>query len=44
MVPLSDIAPQAVINLQSVADWANDVDSEGIESLSKSGDWWLDEA
>lgn len=43
MVPLSDIAPQAVINLQSVADWASEVDSEGIESLSRSGDWWLEE-
>jgi 2-amino-4-hydroxy-6-hydroxymethyldihydropteridine diphosphokinase len=43
MVPLADIAPKAVINLQSVADWASEVDSEGIEALSRSGDWWLDD-
>lgn len=44
MVPLADIAPQAVVNLQSVADWSSEVDSEGIETLSASGDWWQDEA
>ncbi|WP_412049185.1 MULTISPECIES: 2-amino-4-hydroxy-6-hydroxymethyldihydropteridine diphosphokinase [unclassified Hoeflea] len=41
MVPLADIAPQAVVNLQSVADWSSLVDSEGIETLSRDGDWWL---
>lgn len=40
MVPLADIAPQAVVNLQSIADWASLVDSQGIEALSASGDWW----
>ncbi|MDF1607432.1 2-amino-4-hydroxy-6-hydroxymethyldihydropteridine diphosphokinase [Hoeflea sp. YIM 152468] len=44
MVPLADIAPQAVVNLQSIADWSSEVDSAGIEALSKSGDWWQDEA
>ncbi len=42
MVPLADIAPQAVIKLQSVADWASLVDSVGIEALSADGSWWLD--
>jgi hypothetical protein len=36
MVPLADIAPQAVVNLQSIADWASEVDSEGIEALTRS--------
>lgn len=40
MVPLADIAPKAVVNLQSIADWASEVDSEGIQALSRSGDWW----
>ncbi len=43
MVPLADIAPRAVVNLQSIADWASDVDSEGIEALSRDGNWWRDE-
>ena len=43
MVPLADIAPQAVVNLQSIADWSSEVDSEGIEALSRTGDWWQDE-
>ncbi|AKI00276.1 2-amino-4-hydroxy-6-hydroxymethyldihydropteridine diphosphokinase [Hoeflea sp. IMCC20628] len=40
MVPLADIAPQAIVNLQSIDDWSSLVDSEGIEALSRSGDWW----
>lgn len=40
MVPLAEIAPQAVVNLQSIADWASLVDSNGIETLSADGDWW----
>ena len=44
MVPLADIAPRAVVNLQSIADWSSEVDSEGIESLSADGNWWQNEA
>jgi len=43
MVPLADIAPQAIVNLQSIDEWSSLVDSEGIEALSLSGDWWKDE-
>lgn len=42
MVPLADIAPKAVINLQSVAEWASSVDSDGIEQLTRDGNWWRD--
>lgn len=40
MVPLADIAPQALIKLQSVADWASLVDTDGIEALTVDGSWW----
>lgn len=42
MVPLADIAPRAVVNLQSIADWSSEVDSEGIEALTRTGEWWRD--
>lgn len=40
MVPLADIAPDAVIKLQSVAEWASLVDTDGIEALTPDGSWW----
>lgn len=42
MVPLADIAPRAVINLQSVGEWASAVDSAGIEQLTRDGSWWTE--
>lgn len=44
MVPLADIASRAVVNLQSIGDWASEVDSEGIEALSRDGDWWREKS
>nr|WP_280177542.1 2-amino-4-hydroxy-6-hydroxymethyldihydropteridine diphosphokinase [Pseudohoeflea suaedae] len=40
MVPLADIAPDAIINLQSVEAWASHADGAGIEQLSSDGSWW----
>ena len=43
MVPLADIAPQAVVGLESIADRASAIDTDGIERLTPDGNWWLDE-
>lgn len=40
MVPLADITPSAVVNLQSIADWATAIDTAGIERLTPDGSWW----
>ncbi len=40
MVPLADIAPDALINLQNVEAWASQADGAGIEQLSADGSWW----
>lgn len=40
MVPLADIAPSAVVDLQSIADWASAIDTAGIERLTADGGWW----
>jgi 2-amino-4-hydroxy-6-hydroxymethyldihydropteridine diphosphokinase len=40
MVPLADIAPDAIINLQSVEAWASQAEDAGIEQLSADGRWW----
>lgn len=40
MIPLADIAPRAVVRLQSVDEWAQQVDSAGIEQLTPDGNWW----
>lgn len=42
MVPLADIAPDAIINLQSVEAWASQAGDIGIEQLSADGRWWRD--
>ncbi|MBW3098064.1 2-amino-4-hydroxy-6-hydroxymethyldihydropteridine diphosphokinase [Pseudohoeflea coraliihabitans] len=43
MVPLSDIAPDAIVGLQSIDAWAQQAPSEGIEQLTPDGRWWRDE-
>ena len=40
MVPLADIAPDAIIGLQSVESWASQAQDAGIEQLSADGSWW----
>lgn len=40
MVPLADIAPDAIIGLQSVESWASQAQDIGIEQLSGDGSWW----
>lgn len=42
MVPLAEIAPELILAGKSAAEWASDLDSDGIEKLDSGQDWWRD--
>ncbi len=40
IVPLADIAPELRFGERTVAEWAAQVDRDGVEPASEDGDWW----
>ena len=40
MVPLSDLAPELVLQGKPVAEWAQATDRSGIEQVTDHGGWW----
>lgn len=40
LLPLLDIAAEKKVRGRSVADWASQSESAGIETASKDGSWW----
>ncbi|MGO4451724.1 2-amino-4-hydroxy-6-hydroxymethyldihydropteridine diphosphokinase [Phyllobacterium sp. TAF24] len=42
LVPLSDIAPDLVVNGKRIAEWAALCDRSGIEKAREDAGWWLE--
>ncbi|MFD0917531.1 2-amino-4-hydroxy-6-hydroxymethyldihydropteridine diphosphokinase [Pseudahrensia aquimaris] len=40
LVPLADIAPQAMLSGNKIADLADKADREGLEIVDERADWW----
>lgn len=40
LVPLSEIAPDLVVDGRTVSGWRDRVDTDGIDPVSDNGNWW----